>query len=82
MGLKFVSHRIDHYIKDKWHGRPCPMCQTGSWSVSDRVYELREFNNGHLIIGGGPVIPVISVVCDECGNTMFIDAYHTGMMDT
>ena len=38
------------------------------WEVSDRIYELREFNGGDLIIGGS-LYPIIAMTCKSCGAT-------------
>jgi len=32
----------------------------GSWNVHDSSFELREFNEGNMVLGG-PLIPVVPV---------------------
>lgn len=60
---------------------PCPLCGERGWSVPDVMYELREYNFGDLVIGGNMgIIPVIPLVCNNCGNTVLINAVHLGLM--
>lgn len=68
-------------LNKKWGGRGCPMCGNASWIVSDNVFEIREFNNGNLIVGGGPILPLVTVSCDNCGNTILINPLVLGVMD-
>lgn len=51
---KFIQH-----LNEKWGNKPCPMCNSKGWNVSDNVYELREFHGGNLVLGNGPIFPVI-----------------------
>jgi hypothetical protein len=66
------------HLKKKWGGRPCQMCGIGNWNVQTSAYELRQFFQGNLVVGGGPVIPVIPVVCTNCGNTVLVNALVSG----
>ncbi len=65
--------RLLEHLRLKWLGRPCQMCGQGNWNVSDKLFELREFHQGSLSIGG-PLIAVIPIVCTNCGNTILINA--------
>jgi hypothetical protein len=74
------TEKLIEFLKEKWQGRLCPMCQAGKWSVQDKVFELREFHGGGLVIGGTPIVPVIPVTCGNCGNTIFLNAITTGIV--
>jgi hypothetical protein len=63
----------------KWQGRVCQMCGIGNWAVQDKAYELREFHSGGLVVGG-PVLPVVPVVCSNCGNTILVSAIVGGAL--
>jgi hypothetical protein len=65
-------------LKEKWQSRPCPMCQKGPWSVGTNTFQLTEFHDGAVIIGSGPLVPVIPVTCVNCGNTVLVNALLTG----
>jgi hypothetical protein len=53
------------------------MCGVGNWNVQDSTFELREFHEGTLVVGG-PIIPVVPVVCTNCGNTILVNAIIAG----
>jgi hypothetical protein len=55
------------------------MCGSGPWSVQDKVFQLTEFHEGSVIIGG-PVVPVIPVTCGNCGHTVLVNAIVAGLM--
>jgi hypothetical protein len=54
--LKVLSKKL----KKHWGKTRCPMCQIGKWIIQDSCFELREFHDGKLSMGGS-VIPVILV---------------------
>ena len=60
--------------------RRCAVCGEGQWSLSDRIFELREYHGGGLAVGGVPIIPVVSAVCMHCGNTLFFNAIILGVL--
>ena len=73
------SKKLIAHLSNKWSGRRCPLCNTGNWNVSDKVYELREFHGGGLVIGGTPIVPVVPVTCDNCGNTVLVNTIVAGL---
>jgi ribosomal protein S27AE len=73
---KFITH-----LNEKWGNKPCPMCGTSNWNVSDNVYELREFQGGNLVLGNGPIIPIVPVTCVNCGNSIFVNALMSGAVE-
>lgn len=72
---------IIDFLNEKWHGTTCPLCGGREWTVSEEIFELREFNDGNMVIGGNSkILPVIPVTCKNCGNTVFISAISTGLL--
>ena len=65
---KFIEH-----LNKKWGKRSCPMCGANSWNISEKTYELREFKEGPLVVGGS-IVPIILVTCTNCGNSVFVNA--------
>jgi hypothetical protein len=59
----------------------CSVCHSERFVPSDIVFELREFNNGDLFVGG-PILPVLPVSCGACGHTLFFNALHLGLVVT
>lgn len=70
---KFDNTKVIAHLQSKWASRPCPMCGKGPWNVHDSTYQLTEYNEGGMVIGG-PVIPVVPVICGNCGNTVLVNA--------
>ena len=38
-----------------------------------------EFNQGNLVLGG-QLVPVVPVVCNNCGNTVLVNAILAGLI--
>ena len=57
----------------------CPLCKKKQWSVSDTVWQLPEFLKEGLMVGG-TIFPVISITCNNCGNTYFLNAVVAGIV--
>jgi hypothetical protein len=76
---KLDAARTIEYLQRKWLGNPCPMCRVSSWNVQGSVYQLLQFNPSALVVGG-PVVPVIPVVCNNCGNTVLVNAITAGLL--
>jgi hypothetical protein len=76
---KFDSKKFINHLQEKWKARPCPMCGSGPWNIQDSTYQLMEFTEGVLRIGG-PVIPVVPVICANCGHTVLVNAIISGVV--
>lgn len=62
--------------------RKCDLCGSSELLLNDRIFELREFQGGSLVLGGeSAVFPVIAVSCRKCGNTYFFNAILLGILD-
>lgn len=68
------------FLTEKWGNRDCPMCGTGPWEVQEKSFQLNEFNNGNLVVGG-PIIPVVPVTCRNCGNTVLVNGLISGAVE-
>jgi len=57
-------------------------CGAHNWILNDKIFELREFQGGGLVIGGeSSVFPVITVTCKDCGYTYFFNAILLGVIE-
>jgi hypothetical protein len=70
---KIDSQKVIRHLQEKWGSRPCPMCSKGPWGVQDSMFQLMEFSEGALTLGG-PLIPVVPVVCKNCGYLVLVSA--------
>lgn len=60
----------------------CPLCGNAKWELNDVVFEMREFNGGNLIVGKpSAIMPIVSLSCAECGNTLFFSAIKMGLIN-
>lgn len=79
--MKVDQEKLQQYLQ-KITPPECPLCQQRRWSVNDTIFQLLEFQNGDLIIGGGQsIFPVIPLTCDNCGNVHFINAIKAGLIE-
>ena len=76
---KFDNQKAIAHLQDKWGSRPCPMCGKGPWNVQTSTYQLTEYNEEGFVVGG-PVIPVLPVVCRNCGHTVLVNAIVAGVV--
>lgn len=73
-----VLSKLNEY-KDK--RRPCSICGNNNWTLSDTVFEIREFTKGIWSVEGPlSTMPLIAVSCTECGHTKFISAIKIGII--
>lgn len=77
----FDTKKLIEHLQKQWMGKTCPMCGIGPWSVSDSVFELRTYQQGNFVVGAGPIVPVIPVTCQNCGNTIFVNALVAKVVD-
>lgn len=79
-----LSTKQKELLEEKLRSQPylvCPICNQGHISVSDRLFELREFEGGNLIIGGGSsLIPLVVMTCQNCGHVFFLSAIALGIL--
>lgn len=80
---KDESSKALKWLADHWtQSRTCPICGHTAWSVG-QILEIREFNNGNLVIGGdSQITPLSPVMCQNCGYTFFMNAIRSGAIST
>ena len=72
--------KVIEWLEKHWKSpRACPICHNNNWSVSDKLWELREFRGSHLVVGG-PVVPLVAVTCQVCAHTVFFNAIAVGVV--
>lgn len=76
---KIDAKKLIKYLGDKWQAQPCPMCGARRWNVQETSFELREYHGGNMVIAPGPVIPLVPVICTNCGNTILINSLVAGL---
>lgn len=77
--MKVDEKKAMEYIK-KIKAPVCPLCGEKEWNFGDKVYQLMEFDFDGLHLGKS-TIPVVPIVCENCGNTYFVNALVAGLID-
>ena len=73
---------IDKLNMDSKGGITCPVCGEHLWVVNKELMELRNFNNGSIVLGeGSSVMPVVTLSCAKCGLTLFFNALQLGVVE-
>lgn len=79
---KFDSKKVIEHLNKNWGVlRKCPMCESSEWATSDKVFELREYHGGAVVFGGSPIVPIVTVTCRNCGNTVLVNVLVTGALE-
>jgi hypothetical protein len=71
------TEKILQFLTEKWGDKNCSMCSKGPWEVQKKIFQLSEFHEGNLVVGG-LLIPVIPVTCTNCGHTVLVNALISG----
>jgi hypothetical protein len=58
----------------------CAICNSPNWGILDRLYEIRQFAKGSILVGGG-IVPLVVIVCKNCGHIRFMNAITIGFVD-
>lgn len=76
--MQVDRNKIADWLNTRWKGEKlCPICRSNNWSILDNVWESRKFQSGTLVVGG-PVLPLVAIMCNVCGYTHFFNAIAVG----
>ena len=79
---KEQQQKLIKKLNELWKNQKvCSICQSQNWSVSDTVFELREFHGGNMVVGGSAIVPVITLTCMNCGQTISLNAMSLGTVE-
>jgi hypothetical protein len=76
-----MQEQLFKAIEQTWaEPRQCSVCHQQNWGFADKIYEVREFS-GTRFAAGDSAVPVVVATCENCGNTLFLNAIHLGLLD-
>ena len=78
------AKKVLDYIIQKTENNPivCPICRNEQWKLNDILTETREFNDDKIPMGPElQVMPFVSIICNNCGHTLLINAIRAGIVD-
>lgn len=66
------------FLNTHWKGsKACSVCANNHWNVNTELAELRFLSVGGFKVGG-PLVPLVVVTCNVCGNTLLFNAMRLG----
>jgi thymidine kinase len=79
-----LSQEQKDYLAGKLTGinDVCSSCGHTGFTVLDKIFEMREFNEGNLItVGDSSTIPAVVLVCNNCAEVRLLSALALGVLD-
>ena len=76
-----VQQRIIKAITDRGGIRPCSVCGNPGFSLADGYVTTPLASNPTAIMLGGSTLPSVALVCNRCGNTLFLNVFTLGLAD-
>jgi hypothetical protein len=72
----FDKEKVHQWIQEYWtRKKDCQICGSDDWILMDNVWELRKFERGGLVVGSSPLLPVVALMCNVCGQMVFFNAF-------
>ena len=73
--------KLNNKIRGK--ARNCPLCrQSNTFSALPHLMELRDFREGGFVLGSdADVLPLVTLICENCGNVVFLSAIQLGLLE-
>ena len=68
-------------INTLWKNKMCPICGNTHWGIEEGIVTPVNVDENKAINLGGKFAPLVSITCDKCGYTMFINAFKLGALD-
>lgn len=80
------DYRIDqtkllNFINQKRRNNICSCCWQNNRHVWIEAYELRAFRWGNMIVWWIPIIPLVPITCNNCWNTILVNAMVARLFD-
>ncbi len=59
----------------------CPICRIPNWAIGDGFTLVMTQDSPKGVVIGGPVMPCVSIICTNCGNTVLLNVLILGLKD-
>jgi rubredoxin len=69
--------RIAETLQERKQNLTCPMCQNKNFIMADGYFNNNMQTDFGSISIGGPAIPTIGIICDNCG---FVSQHAIGVL--
>ena len=77
-----IDDKARQKIIDHLQGRnhQCPLCGTNKWSICDDLFSPVFIDLEHKKPVEDKILPIVALMCDECGNIRQIAAGKIGLL--
>lgn len=76
--MKVNKEQLISTINNKWATKNCPMCGNNNWNIDTDMMTMVGVGEDKSVKLGGKMIPVVSITCNNCGNTVFVNPLAIG----
>ena len=66
-------------LNDRIKGSACQLCHTSAWTLADGLVSVGLQEDFSAFQVGGPALPCVALVCNNCGNTCLINLMTIGL---
>lgn len=74
--------KVKKFLSEKWKNKKCNFCGSGEWMIQNKSFELREFHDGNLVLGGNSAVyPIMLVACKNCGYTVMVSSLIADLLE-
>lgn len=74
---------VNDWIETKCNLKNCPLCASNNLQVEDYVGQLPVYSGSTQRLPLTQLVyPYVIIVCNNCGNTILINAIAIGLMDS
>ncbi|MBI4799088.1 MAG: hypothetical protein HY794_10205 [Desulfarculus sp.] len=75
-----LASQLMAHIQAKWSAEACcPLCQGTQWEVGGQCFELRPWRQGGQDLASDYFLPVLPVICSQCGHTLLLNPRAAGL---
>jgi hypothetical protein len=72
--------RAEFWFQNKASKAVCPICYQRTWTILPDLLAPPTFHGGSMVLGG-PSYPHMVLTCTTCGNSQFINAIISGVLE-
>ena len=75
------KRRVEDWLKDNWivATKACPISGHNDWIIGDHIVQPNTYAGGGLSVGGTGY-PMVMLICNGCGYTMYFNAVKLGLV--
>lgn len=75
-----LASQLMAHIQAKWSPEACcPLCRGTQWEVAGQCFELRPWRQADQDLAGDYFLPVLPVICSQCGHTVLLNPRAAGL---